>query len=51
MDEASFTHKMNIFDQARALRAVAWREPREKFGFTGKVTKAQEEMLLTLRQQ
>lgn len=51
MDEARFTHKMNIFDQARASRAVAWREPREKFGFTEKVAKAQEEMLLTLRQQ
>lgn len=42
---------MNIFDQARASRAVAWREPREKFDFTEKVAKAQEEMLLTLRQK
>ena len=26
-DRASFTHKMNPFDQARALRAMVWRKP------------------------
>ena len=38
MDGASFTHKMNPFDQARAPRAMAWRKPGQgfDFGFTGK---------------
>ena len=35
---ASFTHKMNPFDQARASRAMTWRKPGQgfDFGFTGK---------------
>ena len=38
LDGASFTHKMNPFDQARAPRAMAWRKPGQgfDFGFTGK---------------
>ena len=38
MDRASFTHKMNPFDQAIAPRAMAWRKPAQgfDFGFTGK---------------
>ena len=38
LDGASFTHKTNPFDQARAPRAMAWRKPGQgfDFGFTGK---------------
>ena len=38
LDGASFTHKMNPFDQARAPRAMASRKPGQgfDFGFTGK---------------
>ena len=38
LDGASFTHKINPFDQARAPRAMAWRKPGQgfDFGFTGK---------------
>ena len=38
LDGASFTHKMNSFDQARAPRAMTWRKPGKgfDFGFTGK---------------
>ena len=38
LDGASFTHKMNPFDQARASRAMAWRKPGQgfDFSFTGK---------------
>ena len=38
LDGASFTHKMNPFDQARAPRAMAWRKPGQglDFGFTAK---------------
>ena len=38
LDGASFTHKMNPFDQARAPRAMAWRKPGQgfDFGFTEK---------------
>ena len=38
LDGASFTHKMNRFEQARAPRAMAWRNPGQgfDFGFTGK---------------
>ena len=38
LDGASFTHKMNPFDQARAPRAMAWRKAGQgfDFGFTGK---------------
>ena len=38
LDGASFTYKMNPFDQARAPRAMAWRKSRQgfDFGFTGK---------------
>ena len=38
LDGASFTHKMNPFDQARAPRAMVWRKPGQglDFGFTAK---------------
>ena len=38
LDGASFTHKMNPFDQARARRAMMWRKPGQglDFGFTAK---------------
>ena len=38
LDRASFTHKMNPFDQARAPRAMAWKNPGQRFdfGFNGK---------------
>ena len=38
LDGASFTHKMNPFDQARAARAMTWRKPGQglDFGFTAK---------------
>ena len=38
LDGASFTHKMNPSDQARAPRAMAWRKPGQGFDFgsTGK---------------
>ena len=38
LDGASFTHKMNPFDQARAPRAMMWRKPGQglDFGFTAK---------------
>ena len=37
LDGASFTHKINPLDQARASRALAWRKPGQgfDFGFTG----------------
>ena len=36
LDGASFTHKMNPFNQARAPKAMVWRKPGEEldFGFT-----------------
>ena len=38
LEGASFTHKMNPFDQARAVRAMAWRKSGQgfDFSFTGK---------------
>ena len=38
LDGASFIHKMNPFDQARAPRAMVWRKPGQglDFGFTAK---------------
>ena len=38
LDGASFIHKRNPFDQARAPRGMAWRKPGQglDFGFTGK---------------
>lgn len=38
LDGASFTHKVNPFDQARAPWAMAWGKPRQgfDFSFTGK---------------
>ena len=38
LDGASFTHKTNPFDQARAPRAMVWRKPEQglDFGFTAK---------------
>ena len=38
LDGASFMHKINPFDQARAPRAIAWRKPGQGFDFcfTGK---------------
>ena len=38
LDGASFTHKTNPFDQARAPRAMIWRKPGQglDFGFTAK---------------
>ena len=38
LDVASFTHKMNPFDQARTPRAMLWRKPVQglNFGFTAK---------------
>ena len=50
LDGASFIHKMNLFDQARAPRALSWKKPGQgfDFGFTEKqVMKAQEGLLLT----
>ena len=54
LDGASLTCNISPFDQPRALRAIAWRNPGQRFdsfSLEKEVTKEQEGLLFSLVQQ